>query len=347
MNRLVAGGGVAFQDAPGLAEGLPYWILWFLLCVILLLLVVIFLRDKNLRRKLSSFLSGAKRRMLRLRLQSKLRAETLKKAGLWKELGKKAWAEDVMADCVSEECRKLSEFEEELHVHQMTWHEIYSRIESLGKEHEKTVAHFRALIMEQEDARRPIEEERRALADRKSEVLDAIGGASWEIDSSESQIKALDSEAWSVEGAARLSPVDKAARLNKIQEKASALVERVKALQAQLPLLHEERQGLEKRHAEAEAKIGIFNEKIGEIEARQRLAVVSHEQEIREWLKNKERVQDRIVEIQRLMEPLFESMGRALDESRIDQGDLPLVYFRIDAVNKKIREIEEKIEHLA
>jgi len=339
-------GAAGLQDPSGLAEGLPYWTLWFLLCVILLLLFVIFLRDKNLRRKLSSFLSGARRRMLRLRLQSKLRAEALKKAELWKELGKKAWSEDVTAACVAEECRKLAEFEEELHLHQMTWHEIYSRIEGLGREHEKTVAHFRALIKEQEDGRRPVEDERRTLAARKSEVLDAIGGAAWEIDSFESQIKALDKEAWSVEGSARMSPTDKAGKLDKIQEKATALAERIKVLQGKMPILHEERQELERRHGEAEGRIKCFNEKIGEIEDKQSLAVRSHEQELREWLKNKERVQDRIVEIQRLMEPLFESMGKALDEARIDQADLPLVYFRIDAVNKKVRELEERIEHL-
>ncbi len=343
----LAQGAAGLQDPSSLGEGLPYWTFWFLLCVILLLLFVIFLRDKNLRRKLSSFLSGAKRRMLRLRLQSKLRAEALKKAELWKELGKKAWSEDVTAACVAEECRKLAEFEEELNLHQMTWHEIYSRIEGLGRENEKTAAHFRALIKEQEDVRRPVEDERRALAARKSEVLDAIGGAAWEIDSSESQLKALDKEAWSVEGSARISPVDKAAKLNKIQEKAAVLTERIKVLQGKLPILHEERQELERLHGEAEGRIKGFNDKIGEIEDKQRLAARSHEQELREWLKNKERVQDRIVEIQRLMEPLFESMGKALDEARIDQADLPLVYFRIDAVNKKIRELEERIEHLS
>jgi len=345
MKALAAGPAVV-GNPPGLNHGLPYWILWFLLGVILLLLFVIFLRDKNLRRKLSAFLSGARRRMLRLRLQSKLRAETRKKAELWKELGKKAWSEDVKADCVAGECRKLAEFEEELHLHQMTWHEIYSRIEALGREHEKTIAHFRALIKEQEDVRRPVEDERRGLAARKSEVLDAIGGAAWEIDSSESQLKALDREARSVEGNARMSPTDKGARLNKIQEKAAVLAERIKALQAKLPLLHEERQGLEKLHGEAEDRIEVFNERIGEIEDKQKLAVRSHEQEVQERQKNKERVQDRIVEIQRLMEPLFESMGKALDEARIDQANLPLVYFRIDAVNKKVREIEERIEHL-
>ena len=98
---------------PDAGEGLPFWLLWFLLCVILLLVAFIFLRDKDLRRRISSFLSGARRHMIRLRLQAKLKREKEKKAALWRELGKLAWSEDVGAACIDEECRKLAGLEEE------------------------------------------------------------------------------------------------------------------------------------------------------------------------------------------------------------------------------------------
>lgn len=334
------------QASPDMTERLPFWLFWFLLCIILLLLFFIFLRDKNLRRRLSSFLSGARRRMLRLRLQSRLGKEREKKAVLWKELGKKAWSEDVTAGCIADECQKLGAFDEEMHLHQMAWHEIYSRIEALGREHEETASRFRRLIKEQEDARKPVEEEMRALGARKSEILDAIGGAAWEIDSAGGQIKALDREARSVEDNPKLPEIDKAARLNKIQEKATVLSGRIKALQEKVPLLHEERQDLERRQSDTEARITAFNRRIAEIEDEQRIDHRSHERELREWLRNKEQAQDKIVGLQRLMEPLFESMGRALDEARIDKNDLPVIYFQIDAVNRTIKDIQVRIERL-
>jgi chromosome segregation ATPase len=339
-------GAAGFQTQPEVGERLPFWLFWLLLCVILLLLFIIFLRDKGLRRRLSSFLSGARRRMVRLRLQAKLRREKEKKTALWKELGKKAWSEDVSADCVAEECGRLAAFEEEMHAHQMTWHEVYSRVEALGREHEAASARFRALVREVEEGKKPFEEERRALASRKSEILDAIGGAAWEIDSAENQLAALDKEARSAEDNTRLSPLDRAAQLNRIQEKAAAVTGRIRSLQAKVPLLHEERQDLERRQAEAEARIAVFNERLAEIEAEQRLANRAHDRELQEWLRTKERTQDKIVEIQRLMEPLFETMGRLLDEARIDRDDLPVVYFQIDVVNRAIRDIEDRIEHL-
>lgn len=339
-------GAAGLQASTELTEKLPFWLFWFLLCVILLLLFVIFLRDKDLRRRLSSFLSGARRRMLRLRLQSRLAKEREKKAVLWKELGKKAWSEDVMSECIADECQKLAGFDEEMHLHQMAWHEIYSRIEAVSREHEEVSRRFRALIKEQEEGRKPNEEEMRTLSARKSEILDAIGGAAWEIDSAEAQIKALDKEARTVEDNSKMPEIDKAGRLNKIQEKAAVLSHRIRDLQKKVPLLHEERQDLERRQKDAEVRISSFNRRIAEIEEEQRVANRSHERELREWLRNKEQTQDKIVELQRLMEPLFESMGRALDEARVDKNDLPVVYFQIDAVNKTIRDIQARIERL-
>jgi chromosome segregation ATPase len=339
-------GASGFQAAPGAAEGLPYWILWLLLCVILLLLAVIFLRDKDLRRRLSSFLSGARRRMLQLRLQAKLRREREKKRSLWKELGKRAWSEDLASDCISSECERLAALEEEMHLHQMTWHEIYSKIEALGKEHEEESLRFRALIREQEEARKPHEEERKALNARASEILDAIGGTAWEIDSAEGQLRGVDKEVRSIEDNPKIPDPEKTPRLGQAHERAAALAEKVASLQAKLPLLHEEREGLEERQAECEARIEVFNQRIGEIEDEQRESNRIHEREIRDWMRKKQRAQDKIVELQRLMEPLYESMGQALDEARVFQNSLTVVYFQIDAVNQNIRDLEARIEHL-
>ena len=336
----------AVQAAPDIVRGLPYWLFWFLLCVILLLLATIFLRDKDLRRRMSAFLSGTRRRMLSLRLQTKLNHEKEKKAALWRELGRRGWSEDVAANCVAEDCRKLAAFEEERHARQMAWHEIYSRIEALGREHEREAGRVRDAVKEQEDLRRPVEEERRSLGSRKSEILDAIGGAAWEVDSDESQLKALDREARAVEGNAKLTDIEKAERLNRIQEKAAALAGRIRALREKLPLLHEERKDLEQLQAEAEARAEVFGRRIAKLEEERTAADRRHERELQEWLRKRQAVQDEIVRLQRQMEPLFESMGRTLDEARFENDQLAAVYFEIDAVNRTIADIEARIERL-
>ena len=182
------------QPPAGVPEGLPFWLLWFLLCVILLLVAFIFLRDKDLRRRISAFLSGARRHMIRLRLQVKLKKEREKKAALWRELGKLAWNEDVRASCIDEECAKLSGLDEEIGRHQKTWHDVYSRIEVLGREHDAALTRFRALVAEQEEGRRPHQEEMLALANRKKELLEALEASLREAEAAEAQLKAVEKE---------------------------------------------------------------------------------------------------------------------------------------------------------
>ncbi len=337
----------ATQAAPEiLQKGLPYWLFYFLVCVILLLLVAIFLRDKNLRHRLSAFLSGAKRRMLQLRLESKYKREKDKKALLWKELGQKAWSENVRDACVEDDCEKLAELDREMHLQQIAWHDVYSRIEALGRQHEETAVRYAALVREEQEARKPYEAELKALASRKSEILDAIGGAAYEIDAAGAQIRSLEKEVRSIEENRKLSAEEKAHRLERAAEKTAALSDRVRALEAELPLLHEERMDLDKKLSSAESVITAIDRKIADIEDERKGIQRGQEREIREWLKKKERVQERIVEINRLMEPLFTSMGQELDETRVDRDELAVVYFQIDSINKTMQGIQARIDRL-
>jgi len=327
-------------------EGLPFWLLWFLLCVILLLVAFIFLRDKDLRRRISSFLSGARRHMVRLRIQAKLKREKEKKAALWRELGKLAWAEDVGASCIEEECRKLAGLEEEIGRHRKTWHDVYSRIETLGREHDAALDRFKTLVAEQEQGRRPHQEEMLVLAARKREVLDALEASLREAETAEAQIKAVEKEARAAEENPKLAEAERTARTDKAREKAEALAKEVRALREKAPLLQEERYRLDRKLEEIEAQVRVFNAAIRRIEEEYRERLQAREREIREWQRTKDRVQDRIVEVKRLMEPVFENVGRILDGARLPNEDLAVICFQIDGVNRAIAELNDRLERL-
>ena len=334
------------QPPAGVPEGLPFWLLWFLLCVILLLIAFIFLRDKDLRRRISAFLSGARRHMVRLRLQVKLKKEKEKKAALWRELGKLAWDEDVRASCIEEECGKLSVLEEEIGRHQKTWHDVYSQIEVLGREHDTAVKRFRALVAEQEEARRPYQDEILALANKKREILDALEASLREADTAEAQVSAIDKDVRQIEENPKLNEAERTTRLDKARDKAASLASLVRSFREKSPLLQEERYRLERRLEEAEGRVRVFNAAIHRIEEEYRERLQVREKEIREWQRTKERIQDKIVDVKRLMEPLFENVGRILDEARVDNEDLAVVYFQIDGVNRTIADLEARLERL-
>jgi len=332
--------------AAGASEGLPFWLLWLLLCVILLLMVFIFLRDKDLRRRISAFLSGARRHMTRLRIQAKLKRDEERKAALWRELGKKAWDEDIQAPCVDEECGKLAVLDEEIGRHQKTWHDVYSRIEVLGREHDAAVKRFRELVAEQEAARRPHQEEMLALARTKQALCEALEASLRETEAAEAQLAAADKDIRRIEKHPRLSPDDRGARLDKARNRAGGLTSLVRELREKTPLLRDERQRLDRRLEEAEARVRVYNDAIQRIEEEYRNRLQTREKEIREWQKAKERIQDKIVDIKRLMEPLFENVGRLLDAARLDQEDLAVLYFQIDSIDKDSAELEARLENL-
>ncbi len=334
------------QPGVGTPEGLPFWLLWLLLCVILLLVAFIFLHDKDLRRRVSAFLSGARRHMLRLRIQARLKKEREKKAALWRELGKQAWNEDVQASCIGEECAKLSVLDQEIAHHQKTWHDVYSRIEVLGREHDAALKRYRELIAGQEEARRPHQEEMLALANKKKEVLEALESSLREAESGEAQLASVEKDVRLLEATARPSESDRATRLERAREKAASLIGLNTALREKAPLLQEERYRLDRRMEEVESRVRVFNAAIQRIEEEYRERLRGREREIREWQRAKGRIQDKIVDVKRLMEPLFESVGRILDAARIDHEDLAVIYFQIDGVDKAIADLEARLEHL-
>ena len=132
--------GLDLQAAPAIArEGLPYWILWFLLCVILLLLAFIFLRDKDLRERLNEFMSGAKKRVKRAQLRIRLNREKRTKSESVKDLGRAAWAVRISGE-------KYQPFFQHLDL-----------LEKEGGERQSEIRNMTALILElqkkQEDAR--------------------------------------------------------------------------------------------------------------------------------------------------------------------------------------------------
>lgn len=162
---------VAFQATPSLQrEGLPYWIFWFLLCIILLLVFFIFLRDKQLRMRLSSFLAGAKRRSILIQLKIKLKKERQKRPDLWKKLGEKAWDEDIPIEGSEYIRAELEALFEKKNAGQAEWKKAFAEAERLHKKLEDSVRAHSEKAEEQKAQKLPFDE----LMKRKKEEEKAL-----------------------------------------------------------------------------------------------------------------------------------------------------------------------------
>ncbi len=294
-NALLTSIGVVTDPA---REGLPYWAFWLLLCIIVLLLFFIFLRDKDLRRRLSAFLSGAKRKMIRMRLAARIRREKEKKAALWKELGRKAWSEDARIEGTEETFRSLTALEEEMNRRQAEWQEAYGRLDALETAREKARKLRKAEFEAEQGALRAAEERGAGLQAREKDL----------------------GKRRPASGVAPAGPDAPA------EEDAARFAAEIAAAGAEIGRLQEMARETRRRHEEA-----------GRAE----------EREIRDWMHKKEEVQDRIIDVKERSEPLYESLGRALDEARVEHKELALVYFQIDSVDRAIRDLQARIEKLS
>jgi hypothetical protein len=144
------------EAASAARVGLPYGILYVLLCIILLLLTFIFLRDKDLRLRLNVFLSGAKRRMNRARLKLKLNRETRKRIDLLKALGKQAWQEKFGGAKYEPFYRSLESLEDQSQERQAVLGDAHARFADLQRKlDEARQSHKRMLRLK--DAGEPID----------------------------------------------------------------------------------------------------------------------------------------------------------------------------------------------
>ncbi|MGB9893816.1 MAG: hypothetical protein ACPLRA_05335 [Candidatus Saccharicenans sp.] len=120
--------------------GLPFWLFYFLLSLIILLIFFNFLQNKDLRQKLSYILAGPRRRFDRLRLEVTIKKEEQKKAELLRKLGELSsikWPDLPEIEEIASEIRSLEEKKASL---QAQWHGLYRQLETFKLEKRKLLA---------------------------------------------------------------------------------------------------------------------------------------------------------------------------------------------------------------
>jgi len=159
---------IAFQAVPTIQrEGLPYWIFWFMLLIIMLLFVFIFLRDKRLRMRISTFLAGARRRSILIKLRYQLKKEKQKRAVVLKKLGEKAWGEDIHVQGSELIRGHLKELLEKRDSGQMEWKNAFAELEKLHHRLEETIGQYQKKVEEQIAQRKPHDELMRRKKDEE------------------------------------------------------------------------------------------------------------------------------------------------------------------------------------
>jgi len=179
----------SFQEGGAARDGLPFWLFWLLLCVILLLLALIFLRDKDLRQRVNRFFFGFRRKITKIRLQSKIKKENRNKIELLKELGKKAWEEEIKPEQVESITKKIEDLEEKKNLNQKELEKINSKIDRLKKEDSEYRQSQEAKIKKQDVERKPLLEKMTEINGKGKKAEKELNQAKKEVQKAEKENK--------------------------------------------------------------------------------------------------------------------------------------------------------------
>ena len=337
----------AFQvESPLSREGIPHWTLWFFLCIIALLIFFIFLRDKSLRQRLNLFFSRAKRRLIKMRLQARLKRENRKKEELIKELGQEAWKESVSVPKSEKITTELNSLETKENASQKDLEEAELKIDKLESQYNTTLKKFDDQIQKTENEIKP-QREKMAEAREKEKLTElSLIKKQKDMEYAEKILDAEEKAAKEIKTSTKLSTKEKNTKKKEVSENVKNLEKKKEKTRTELQTLRENKSALEKTVEKFQKKIIELENKIKKIEKEKREQTRVFQKEIKEWKKVKEKSQKKIKDIERQKEPLFESLGKNIDEHRIDNKKLAAFYTQIDRTNRRIKEVEENIKNL-
>jgi len=331
---------------PDSSEGLPYWIFWFLLCIILLLVAFIFLRDKDLRRRLNLFLFGAKKKLIKIRLHARLKRGYRKKSEIMKGLGKKVWEDDIRIpekEKISQELTKLQQNKESLEIES-------ERVRSKTIELEADLGEFtrkhQELLDDQMLAKKPYKEKLENIKNEEKNLEITIIHKQKELEGLARGIQTVNRQAIDLNEYAKPAQKEGKDKTDEINSKIQALKTKRDETDNTIKTLVEKRLIMEKERKILQEKCEEFDKNYKKIEEGGKKRIKEFQKEIKEWKKDRERLQEKIEDIEKKKEPLFERLGKKTDETRVHKEKLSLFYSQIDHSNERIRELEKQIKDL-
>ncbi len=333
-------------ESPLQGEGLPYWTLWFLLCIIALLTFFIFLRDKSLRQRLNLFFSRAKRRMVKIRLQARLKRENRKKDEFIKEMGQEAWTEGVNVEKGEKIIKELKDLETKENSAQKDLEEAEIKIEKLEDQYNTACKKHEDQIQKTEDEIEPIKEKMAETKEKAKLAELSLIQKQKDMEYAEKILEAEERTAKETKASTKFSAEEKRAKKKEVDENIKNLEKKREKTRTELQTHREKKSAMEAEVDKFQKKIIESENKIKKIEKDKREQTRIFQKETKEWKRNKEKSQKKIKDIERHKEPLFESIGKLANDHRVDNKKLAPFYSQIDRTNKRIKEVEENIKNL-
>jgi len=331
---------------PGTREGLPYWIFWLLLCIILLLLAFIFLRDKDLRQRINNFFFRTKQKLIKLKLQHRLKKEINKKQTSLLNLGQKAWGEKITVPKGEKITEQLKELEQKINAQKKELKECEEKINFLNSAMLEKNRQFDQEIAEQENIKNLDQEKINTLKEEEKKIESQVLSKQKEIENITRQINDLYESLKLKKESGQNGDKTKEIDPKKVEQKISELSEKKNETDNDIKKFVDDKTKLESEQEKFQSKVDEIQQKIDELSEEQKQYTRKYQKEIKEWEKTRNKTEEKIRSLEQDEIPIFESLGKIIDAERIELKELEVFYSQIDRINSKIQELEKQIDDL-
>ncbi len=144
----------------------------------------------------------------------------------------------------------------------------------------------------------------------------------------------------------KFSAEEKRTQKKEVAENIKNLEKKREKIRTELQVLREKKSAMEMEIDKFQKKIIESENKIKKIEKEKKEQTRNFQKETKEWKRNKEKSQKKIKDIEKHKEPLFEGLGKLINQHRVENKKLTPFYSQIDRTNRRIKEVEENIKNL-
>lgn len=327
-------------------EGLPYWIFWLLLCVILLLLVFIFLRDKDMRQRVNSFFFGARRKIARLRLHAKIKKENQNKIELFKELGSKTWEAGISHQQTKKISTEINALEKKKFLNKKEIAKCSSEIKKLEKEYTEYRKDQEAQIKEQEEGMKPHQDNIAKIKEREKQTEKELKNIKKEITKADRDLRNYNRKSHKLETNTKLSEIDKNIKKDELEKKIKEMTKKKEDFGQKMQPLVEESTKLEKDRKEDYKAVETFQRKTDALKEEEKRKNHRFERDIKKLQRKQENIKRKNEDIEKRKLVHFESLGKKMNEVRVKDKAINAFYTQIDKIDKTINELKEQIQSL-
>jgi len=331
---------------PDSGEGIPYWLFWLLLSFIFLLVFFIFLRDKELRRKLDHFFFHTKKRLIRLRHQRRLRRETAKRERLIKDMGQKAWEERVDVPGGKEIFDGLIDLEDRKKGYEDELKLVEAKITALKTNQEDISKKLDANLNGIEKEKNPCVEKLLSIKEREKKIEIDVIQKNKELENAVRTLNAVNKELRELEEEKTVPPEEQRLKADKSNQKKNELTVKKNRLDQEINSLVEEGEILGNQRKQHERTLEKYEREIHKIETEKKQHVKEHQKEIKEWERKKEKTVEKTDKLESDKTPLFQSYGELIEKERVAHPMLEILYAQTDRSRERIEEIERQIQAL-